>query len=146
MCQSLYAINNIIRNNNNKKITIFLSERSEKFSFLIGNQKNIEFKKLRYDLSFFEKIKILIFFLSKKIDEIYILTPKNFYYIVPFFFRKKKFYAICLNNSNNYRRPSEFLRKFLYKYTINDRSIKFKRKHTSILQNELILKNIKIIN
>ena len=37
------AINNIIINNKDKNIIIYLSERSKKFSFLINN-KNITFK------------------------------------------------------------------------------------------------------
>ena len=37
LTQSLHAINNIIKNNKYQKIIIYLSERSEKFSFLINN-------------------------------------------------------------------------------------------------------------
>ena len=43
-----------MKNNKDQKIIIYLSERSEKFSFLINND-NVEFKKLNYDLSFLEK-------------------------------------------------------------------------------------------
>ena len=35
LTKSLHAINNIIKNNKDQKIIIYLSERSEKFSFLI---------------------------------------------------------------------------------------------------------------
>ena len=61
LTQSLQAINNIIKNNKDQKIIIFLSERSEKFSFLINNN-NIEFKKLNYDLTIAEKIKLFFLF------------------------------------------------------------------------------------
>ena len=35
LTHSLHAINNIIKNNKDQKIIIYLSERSEKFAFLI---------------------------------------------------------------------------------------------------------------
>ena len=56
---------------------------------------------------------------------------------MPFIFRKIKFYAICLNSANNYKRPNIFLRKYLYKYSINDRGTHYKRKSTMELQNDL---------
>ena len=46
LVHSLDAINNIIINNENKKIIIFLSKYSKKFSFLIQSPK-VEFKFLR---------------------------------------------------------------------------------------------------
>ena len=45
LTQSLKAINNIINSHQNKIIEIYLSERSEKFNFLISNN-NVIFKKL----------------------------------------------------------------------------------------------------
>ena len=140
LTHSLQAINNIIKNNKDQKIIIFLSERSEKFSFLINNN-NIEFKKLNYDLTISEKIKLFFFILLNKIDKVYILSPKNFYYILPIFFFKIKFYGICINNMNGYKRPSNFLRKFMYKYVVNDRSAIFKRKSTAKIQDELTFNN-----
>ena len=44
---------------------------------------------------------------------------------------------MCINNIGNYKRPSLFLRKFLYKYEVNDREKIFKRKSTRYLQNKL---------
>jgi len=38
LCQSLNAINNIITNNKDKKISLYLSERSKKFYFLINGE------------------------------------------------------------------------------------------------------------
>ena len=63
LTQTLPAINNIINNNQNTKIIIYLSERSKNFSFLINNNfhKNIIFKMINYNLSFFEKLKIFFF-------------------------------------------------------------------------------------
>ena len=140
LVHSLNAINNIVNDNNNLKITIFLSKLSEKFSFLIKNPK-IEIKILNYDLSLIEKIEIFKFLLINKIEKLYILSPKNYYYYLPLFFKKIKFYAICINGANNYRRPSKFLRKFLFRYEINDREAAFKRNSTNLLQQKLTSEN-----
>ena len=121
---ALKAINNII--SSSQRVTIFLSKLSEKFSFLVNNPK-VEIKILNYDLNLIEKIKLIFFLTKNDINNVYILAPKNFYYYLPIVFKKIKFYAICINNINNYRRPSLFLRKFLFKYGINDREKIFKR-------------------
>jgi len=134
--QSLQAINNIILNNKTSKIILYLSNRSEKFSFLINNE-NVEFRKFNYNLTFLEKIKLFLFILNNKISKIYILTPKNFYFLLPILFKKIKFYGLCINGPNNYKRPSEFLRKYLFKYVVNDRAAIFKRKSTVLIQYEL---------
>ena len=139
LCQSLTAINNIIENNKDKKVLIYLSERSEKFNFLIKGS-NIIFKKLNYNLTLNEKFKLIYFLYTSKISDIYILTPKNFYYYLPYIFRNINFHALCINGPNNYKRPYQYLRKFLYKYVINDRSAIYKREHTSEIQNKLTLK------
>ena len=136
LVHSLKAINNIIENKAVKKVTIFLSERSKKFGFFFNHSK-VDIKIINYDLSVAEKIKIFFFILRNKIGSIYILAPKNFYYFLPIFFIRVKFYAVCINNINGYKRPSNLLRKFLYKYVINDRSAIFKRRSTYEIQNEL---------
>ncbi len=136
LVQSLPAINNIINHNIQNEILIYLSERSKNFDFLF-NFKNVKVKIVKYNLTIKEKIKIFYDLLFNSIYSIYILTPKNFYFYLPFFFRKIKFYAICLNSANNYKRPNIFLRKYLYKYSINDRGTHYKRKSTMELQNDL---------
>ena len=136
LTKSLHAINNIIKNNKDQKIIIYLSERSEKFSFLINND-NVEFKKLNYDLSLLEKIRLFLFILNTNISKVYILTPKIFYFWLPPIFKKIKFYGLCINGISNYKRPGEFLRKYLFKYVINDRAAIFKRDSTEIIQYEL---------
>ena len=133
---SLPAINNIIYSKDNKKVTIFLSERSKKFNFLV-DAPNVEVKIINYNLSFFEKISLFVYIFRNKIDNIYILSPKNFYFYLPVFFRKIKFFALCVNNINNYKRPNSFLRKFLFKYVINERHKTFKRESTKSIQNRL---------
>ena len=140
LTQSLPAIQNILKNNPHKDVIIYLSERSENFSFLI-NGKNINFQKLNYDLSFFEKIKIIFLIRKLNVSKIFILTPKSFYFILPIFFRNIKFYGLCLDGPENYKRPSSFFRKFLYKKVINDRSAIFKRKSTIDIQKELTNEN-----
>ena len=52
LTQSLDAINNIIKNNNSiDYITIYLSERSSNFDFLL-NYENVKIKIVNYDLPF----------------------------------------------------------------------------------------------
>ena len=130
---SLPAIFSIIEKNKDNNITLFLSNLSKDFKFFFKNKK-IKIEILNNKLNIFQKIKILYFFLHNKIDIVYILVPKNFFFYLPFIFRKVKFFALCLNNINNYKRPSPFLRKFLYKYIVNDRSAVFKRESTLSLQ------------
>ncbi len=145
LTQSLEAIQNIIEVHKDKTIEIYLSERSKKFSFLINND-NITYKSINYDLNLKDKIKLLLYLLKNKISHIYILTPKNFYFYLPLFFHKIKFYGLCINGPNNYKRPSQFLRKYLYKYAINDREAIFKRDHTTKLQSNLTRENNNIRN
>ena len=82
--------------------------------------------------------------LLNKVDKIFILTPKNFYYFLPLFFRKIKFYAIVINSENN--RPNNYLRKYLYKYVTIDRVNIKKRKSSYDLQKELIELSTKEVN
>ena len=113
LVQSLRAINNIIHHNKQNEILIYLSERSKNFDFFF-KFKNVKVKIVKYDLTFNEKLSIFFNILKNKIYSIYILTPKNFYFYLPLFFRKIKFYALCIDSVNNYKRPSFFLRKLLF--------------------------------
>jgi hypothetical protein len=96
-------------------------------------------------LTLIQKIQIFCFFLVNDISKAYILAPKSFYFLLPSIFRKTKFYGLCINGCNNYKRPPEFLRKYLFKYVINDRSAIFKRDSTEMIQYELT-KNINQLN
>ncbi len=140
LVHSLDAINNIISNLEIDKITIFISKMSKNFDFLFKHEK-INIKIVNYNLTILNKISIFLYILFNKIERVYILAPKRFYYFLPIIFYKIKFYAICINNVKNYKRPSELIRRFLYKYTINDRSAVFKRKSTKIIQFELTSNN-----
>ena len=80
---SLKAINKILNKHSKQKIYIFLSKINHKFSFIFPTIKKEIFS---MNLSIVEKIKIFFFLLLNKIDTVYILSPKNYYYYLPFFF------------------------------------------------------------
>ena len=92
---SLKAINRIINKHKDQNISIFLSNLNHKFNFIFPN---LDKKIISLNLNILEKIKIFFYLLTHKIDTIYILSPKNFYYYLPFFFRRIKFYAITIKS------------------------------------------------
>lgn len=130
---SLNAINKIINKHSNHQIEIFLSNINHKFSFLFPKLKK---KKISMNLNFREKIKILYYFLSNKISDVYILAPKNFYYYLPFIFRNIKFHAITIKSLKS--RPNKFLKNYLYKYIELDRLNIKKRRSSYDIQSDLI--------
>ena len=130
---SLNAINKIINKHSNEDLLIFLSNINHKFSFLFPKLKK---KIISMNLNIFEKIRIFTFIIFNKIDTVYILTPKNFYYYLPFFFRNIKFYAITIKSFKS--RPSSFLKKYLYRYVVIDRVEIKKRKSSYDIQENLI--------
>ena len=119
LCHSLEAIDNVT--SSSAKVTIFLSKLSQNFSFLV-NDSRVDIKILNYHLKVTEKIKLIFFLIKNKVSKVYILSPKGFYFYLPLLFWRIKFYAICVNGINNYKRPNSFLRKFLFKFEINDRA------------------------
>ncbi len=137
LIHSREPIYNIIESNKDNEIILYLSERSEKFSFLF-NAENLIIKRLNYHLTFFEKVVLFLYLIKENITEVYILSPKNFYFYLPFIFRNVRFYGICVHDINNYKRPNNFFRKYLYKSVINDRGAIYKRPSTTALQNKLI--------
>tara|TARA_B100000989_G_C19532384_1_gene470844 strand:+ start:5264 stop:6289 length:1026 start_codon:yes stop_codon:yes gene_type:complete len=137
LIHSREAIYNISISNPNKEIVLFLSISSINFSFLF-NLKNITIKTLSNKFNIIEKFFLFSYIIKNNISEIFILTPKNFLFYLPVFFKRIKFYAICVNDRYNYKRPNKFLRKKLYKIVINDRSVNYKRPSIESLQNELI--------
>ena len=106
---SIRSINLILNKHKDKDIKIFLSKTNYKFNFIF---KNMDTKVFNYNLNIIEKIKIFFYLIFNDISDIYILTPKNFYYYLPLIFRKIKFHAICVDSNKS--RPSNFLKKFLY--------------------------------
>ena len=113
---SLRAINRILNKHYNDEICIFLSHINKKFAFLFPN---LHKKIFSMNLNIFEKINIFIYFLINKIDSVYVLTPKSYYYFLPLFFRNTKFFAITIKAKRN--RPSKYFLSYLYKYVVLDR-------------------------
>ena len=140
LVQSLDAINNIVINNKGHNIIIYLSERSKYFDFLFDRQK-IKILNINYDLSLLEKFKIIYQLLITNTKAVYILTPKNFYFYLPLIFKNIKFYALCVNSINNYKRPGNFFRKYLYKFVVNERDKITKRESTMEIQRQLTREN-----
>ena len=114
------SINLILNKHRDKHIEIFLSKINYKFNFIF---KDLKVKIFNYDLNIIEKLQIIIYILINDISDVYILTPKNFYYYLPLIFKKIKFHAVCIESRK--RRPSNFLKRYLFKKEIiyrNDKS------------------------
>ncbi len=120
--------------NQNNKLDIYLSDFNYNFKFLIPN---CNYKKTSFDLNLKDKVKILMDIYKNKYDEIFILTPKNFYFFLPVLFKKIKFYAIVINGEKR-NRPVYFLRKYLHKFSIRFRN---KINRLNIIQSNLSLIN-----
>ena len=130
---SLNAINKIINKHYSEEIDIFLSHVNHKFEFLFPK---LNIKIFSMTLSIIEKIKIFIYLITNNVKTVYILTPKNFYYYLPFFFRNIKFYGITIKSLKS--RPNNFLKKYLYKSVELDRINIKKRKSSYDIQSNLI--------
>ena len=121
---SLNGINYILNEHKNDKIQIYLSDYSRNFSFLF-NKSNIKINYLNYRLSFVEKFKIFNLFLKSSIDKVFILSPKNYFFYLPFFFKKTRFYGVTVKEKNK-DRPIQYFSKFLFKFRTNNRKVKKK--------------------
>ena len=118
---SLDGINAIINDNRDNKIEIILSQITEKLSFLF-NIDNVKVSFLPYRLNISDKLKLIFKIYTESFDKVYILSPKNFYFYLPYF-SKSKFYAITIKNSNK-SRPYFFLLKKIFRFKVNDRDNK----------------------
>tara|TARA_B100000029_G_scaffold369562_1_gene363416 strand:+ start:1101 stop:2144 length:1044 start_codon:yes stop_codon:yes gene_type:complete len=136
---SVSAINLIIEKNKDKEIVLYLSEINYKMKFLF-NKKNVKVVLINYKLPLKNRMDIFYFFIKTKISKVYILRPKNFFFLLPiiFYFKKIKFYGLCLNGTKNYKRPIILLRKFLTKFVVNDRGTLRKRISREKLQLNLV--------
>ena len=83
---SLKLISSLIKDSDYLKI--YLSELNFSFSFLFNNQI---VNKVSYDLSVTDKLKVLYDIFINKYDEIFILSPKSFYFLLPFFLEIRNF-------------------------------------------------------
>ena len=131
LLNSIKCISTLMKKNN--LVTIYLSQLNYSFSFLF---KNAIIKKINFDLNIINKIQIFFHLFKNKYDEVYILTPKNYYYFLAIFFKKVKFYAITINGTKR-NRPNNYIRKFLHKFITIDRK-NINVKSSSELQLELI--------
>ena len=84
LLNSISCISTLLTKNN--EVTIYLSNFNFGFNFLF---KNANIKKINYNLNLIDKIVIFFHILINKYDEVFILTPKNYYYYLPLFFNKK---------------------------------------------------------
>ena len=126
------SIRLIYKLNKNNNLTIYLSNVNYSFNFLLTK---LQIKKINFNLNFIDKIKIFFDLVKNHYDEVYILSPKNFYFYMPILFRKTKFFAIVINGKKR-NRPNLYLRKYLYKYEIAYRT---KLNKKNIIQNQLSL-------
>ena len=116
-----------------KNIKIYLSELNSGFSFFFKGKK---INKVNFNLSLSDKFSIFYDILVNDYKKIYILTPKSFYFILPFIFRNIKFYAIVYDGFDR-SRPSNYLRNYLFKYKVIYRN-KINKKSYRQLQNDLL--------
>lgn len=133
---SLKLISSLISRYGN--IKIYLSELNAGFSFFFKNKR---VKVVNFNLTIIDKILIFLDILMNNYKKIYILTPKSFYFILPFIFRNIKFYSIVYESEKKLR-PSKYLRKYLYKYKIIYRN-KINSKSYRDLQLDLLENNEK---
>ena len=117
-------------------IKIYLSELNAGFSFFFINKK---IKVVNFNLTIIDKLFIFLDILLNNYKKVYILTPKSFYFILPFIFRNIKFYSIVYDSEKKLR-PSKYLRKYLYKYKIIYRN-KINSKSYRDLQLDLLENN-----
>ena len=75
---SIPAIRILIRNNKDKKITIFYQKLIIKLNFLF-DYSNVNIIIVEYNLTLKNRLSILSYLLRKKISKIYIIRPKNFF-------------------------------------------------------------------
>ena len=137
---SLDGINAILNENKNSKIEIILSPISKDLSFLF-HADNIKISYIPYHLSILNKFRLFFKIIFNSYDQIYILSPKNFYYYLVLF-SNSKFFAITIKNSNK-SRPFDFLKNKLFKYIVNDRDNKKINQSINSLTFELCSQKLK---
>ena len=118
---AIKGINSIINKHKTHNIEIILSNYSKEMNFLF-KIKNTKTSFLNYNLNLFEKLYLFKKIFNNNYEKIYILSPKNIYFYLPFL-TKSKFYAICVKDFKR-DRPNNFLRKKLHRFNINNRTNK----------------------
>ena len=118
-----HSLRNIehLRNHFSEHITdIYLSEINIRFASVLSQEK-LNIIQVNYNLSFIEKFNLFLKLFRNNYEYVFILSPKNFYFFLPIVFRNTKFLGICVDNEKR-KRPSIFLRKYLFKYEVNNRT------------------------
>ena len=133
---SLRNIEELRNNFTEYKTVLYLSKINYKFAKII-DQKNLNVKEVNLNLTIIDKTKLLFNLIANKYSFVFILSPKSFYFFLPLIFRRTKFLAICVDGEKR-KRPNNFLRKYLYKYVINDRTVNISKKSIYEIENKLI--------
>ena len=134
-----HSLRNIehLRSHFSEHITdIYLSEINIRFASVLSQEK-LNIIQVNYNLSFIEKFNLFLKLFRNDYEYVFILSPKNFYFFLPIVFRNTKFLGICVDNEKR-KRPSIFLRKYLFKYEVNNRSKNIRKKPIYDMEKKLI--------
>ena len=115
---------------------IYLSEINIRFASVLPKEK-LNIIQVNYNLSFIEKFNLFLKLFRNDYEYVFILSPKNFYFFLPIIFRNTKFLGICVDNEKR-KRPSIFLRKYLFKYEVNNRSKNIRKKPIYDMEKKLL--------
>ena len=136
---SLRNIENLRKYFSEYTTDILLSKINIRFSNIL-NQTNLNIIEVNYRLSLLEKFNLFFKLMRNNYEYVFILSPKNFYFFLPLIFKNTRFLGICIENKTR-NRPIMFLRKFLFKYEVNNRANNL-RKNTIYDMEKKLLENI----
>ncbi len=122
-------------------IDIYLSEINIRFASVLSQSK-LNINQVNYNLSYIEKFNLFLKLFRNNYEYVFILSPKNFYFFLPIVFRNTKFLGICVDNEKR-KRPRIFLRKYLFKYEVNNRSKNVRKNPIYDLEKKLLENVIK---
>ncbi len=133
---SLRNIENL-RNHFSEHVTdIYLSKINIRFANILSQSK-LNVSKVNYNLTIIEKFNLFLKLIRNNYEYVFILSPKNFYFFLPIVFRNTKFLGICVDNEKR-KRPSIFLRKYLFKYEVNNRNKKVRKNPIYDIEKKLL--------
>ncbi len=134
-----HSLRNIeyLRNHFSEHITdIYLSKINIRFANILSQSK-LNISKVNYNLTMLEKFNLFLKLIRNNYEYVFILSPKNFYFFLPIIFRNTKFLGICVDNEKR-KRPSIFLRKYLFKYEVNNRNKNVRKKPIYDMEKKLL--------
>ena len=115
---------------------IYLSKINIRFANIL-TQSKLNITEVNYRLTILEKFNLIIKLLINSYEYVLILSPKNFYFFLPIIFRNTKFLGICVDNETR-KRPSIMLRKYLFKYEVNNRTKNIRKNPIYAMEKKLI--------